>query len=134
MDTPSFPLYVNGVFLDVQGQITPYSVVRSGRNSNSSEILCMSSLPTNFRWTSEREKVVTSILDAQGQLTVRYSRNSHSDKLLCMFSLLASMKTTQSKTAEKKRQHCFPHYKLIVIFLDAQGHLIPQSMVGSGRT
>ena len=32
-----------GNFLDAQGQLTPSSVVRSGRNSNSSEILCMSS-------------------------------------------------------------------------------------------
>ena len=49
-----------GNFLDTQGQLTPKSVVRSGRNSNSSEILCMSSLsasikrigskPTQKRW------------------------------------------------------------------------------------
>ena len=35
-----------GNLLNVQGQLTPKSVVRSGRNSNSSEILCISSLPT----------------------------------------------------------------------------------------
>ena len=33
-----------GNFLDAQGQLTPLSVVRSGQNSNSSEILCMSLL------------------------------------------------------------------------------------------
>ena len=38
-----------GYFLDAQGQLTPQSVVRSGRNSNSSEILWMSSLPTNLK-------------------------------------------------------------------------------------
>ena len=38
-----------GNFLNAQGQLTPYSVVRSGRNSNSSEILCMSSLPASIR-------------------------------------------------------------------------------------
>ena len=36
-------------FLDAQGQLTPSSVVRSGRNSNSSEILCMSSLPASIK-------------------------------------------------------------------------------------
>ena len=30
-------------FSDAQGQLTPLSVVRSGRNSNSTRILCMTS-------------------------------------------------------------------------------------------
>ena len=36
-------------FLDAQGQLTPYSVVESGRNSNSSKLLCMSSLPASIK-------------------------------------------------------------------------------------
>ena len=36
-------LYIN--FSDAQGQITPESVVVSGRNLNSSKLSCMSSLP-----------------------------------------------------------------------------------------
>ena len=35
--------------LDAQGQLTPLSVVRPGRKSNSSEILCMSSLPASIK-------------------------------------------------------------------------------------
>ena len=46
-----------GTFLDTQGRLTPWSVVRSGRKSNSSEILCMSSLPSI---KNNREKVETS--------------------------------------------------------------------------
>ena len=38
-----------GNFLDAQGQLTPLSVVPPGRNSNSSEILCMSSLPASIK-------------------------------------------------------------------------------------
>ena len=38
------------------------------------------------------------------------------------------------KTAEKKWQHRFPHYKSMGYFSDAQGQLTPQSVVGSGRT
>ena len=39
-----------GYFLDAQGQLTLQSVVRSsGRNSNSSKILCMSSLPASLK-------------------------------------------------------------------------------------
>ena len=43
METPFSHYKSMGNFLDAQGQLTPKSVVRSGRNSNSSEILCMSS-------------------------------------------------------------------------------------------
>ena len=37
------------IFLEAQGQLTPYSVVRPGRNSNLSEILCMSLLPASIK-------------------------------------------------------------------------------------
>ena len=38
-----------GNFLDAQGQLTPLSVVQPGLNLNSSEILCMSSLPASIK-------------------------------------------------------------------------------------
>ena len=38
-----------GIFQDAQGQLTPQSLVRSGRISNSSEILWMSSLPASMK-------------------------------------------------------------------------------------
>ena len=45
-----FPHYkYMGNFLNVQGQLTPKSVVRSGLNSNSSEILCMSLLSASIK-------------------------------------------------------------------------------------
>ena len=62
-----------GFFLDAQGQLTPLSGVRSCRNWNSSEILCMSSLP-------------------------------------------ASIKRIKSKTTDKRRRNCFPHYKSMGTF------------------
>ena len=49
-----------GNVLDAQVQLTPQSVVRSGRNSNSSEILCMFSLSASIkkdRIKTYREKV-----------------------------------------------------------------------------
>ena len=48
IETPFSHYKSMGNVLDAQGKLTPYTVVRSGRNSNSSEILCMSSLPANF--------------------------------------------------------------------------------------
>ena len=49
METPFSPLQVFGKFFRPQGQLTPLSVVQSCRNSNSSEILCMSSLPASIK-------------------------------------------------------------------------------------
>ena len=81
------------------------------------------------RIDSNREKVVTSFFDAQGQLTlkslVRSGRISNSSKLLCMSSLPVSMKKTRSKTVEKKWQHRFLHYKSMGVFLDLQGQVTP---------
>ena len=44
-----FTLYIR--FSDAQVQITPESVVVSGRNLNSSKLTCMSSLPARLKKT-----------------------------------------------------------------------------------
>ena len=49
METPFSHYKSMGNVLDAQGQQTPKSVVQSGRNSNPSKILCMSSLPANIK-------------------------------------------------------------------------------------
>ena len=49
METPFSHYQSIGNVLDAQGQLTMLSVVRSGRNSNSSEIVCMSSLPASIK-------------------------------------------------------------------------------------
>ena len=46
----SFPHYKSmGIFSDAQGQLTPLSVVGSGRISNSCKLLCMSQLPASIK-------------------------------------------------------------------------------------
>ena len=49
METPFSHYKSMGDFFYAQGQLTPKSVVRTGRNWNLSEILCMSSLPASIR-------------------------------------------------------------------------------------
>ena len=44
-----FPIKSMGNFLDAQGQQTQWSVIRSGQNSNGSEILSMSSLHASIK-------------------------------------------------------------------------------------
>ena len=47
-----------GIFPDAQGQLTPQSLVRSGRISNSSEILWMSSLPASMKKIGSKMKAL----------------------------------------------------------------------------
>ena len=58
MQTPFSHDKCMGNFLDIQGQLTPKSVVQllpaPDRNSNSSEILCMSSLPASIKRTGSK--------------------------------------------------------------------------------
>ena len=48
LETPFSHYKYMGNFLDAQGHLTPKGGVRSGRNSNSSEILYLSSLPVSL--------------------------------------------------------------------------------------
>ena len=117
-------LYSN--FSDAQVQITLVLVVVSGRNLNSSKLLCMSSLPARMRMIdlkmTELEcsqdfshyKSMGIFPDAQGQLTlqslVRSGRISNTSEMLWMFSLPASMKNIRSKMKALECSQHFPHY------------------------
>ena len=75
--------------------------------------------------------------DAQGQIipepVVVSGRNLTKSKRSGMFLLPARMKMIQSKLKELEWSQHFSKYKSSGIFLDAQGQLIPQSLVRSGR-
>ena len=47
-----------GIFPDAQGQLTPQSLVRSGRISNPSEMLWMSSLPASMKKIRSKMKAL----------------------------------------------------------------------------
>ena len=67
-----------GIFPDAQGQLTPKSLVRSGRISNSSEMLLMSSLSLSMKKIRSKKKrgarmfttFYVNFSDAQGQITL----------------------------------------------------------------
>ena len=117
-------LYIN--FSDVQGQITLVLVVVSGRNLNSSKLLCMSSLPARMRLIKSKMKEIECsqdfshyksmgiFPDTQGQLTpqslVRSGRISNLSEMLWMSSLPASMKKIRSKI---EALECSQHYTSI---------------------
>ena len=60
VETSFFPVIsLMGIFSDVQGQLTPQSVVQSVWNSNSSELSCMSLLPASMKrngWKTAQKK------------------------------------------------------------------------------
>ena len=117
-------LYIN--FSDAQGQITLELVVVSGRNLNSSKLLCMSSLPPRMRMIESKMKELEYsqdfshyksmgiFPDAQGQLTqqslVKSGPNSNSSKILWLSLLPASMKKIRSKMKALACSQYFPHY------------------------
>ena len=134
-----------GIFPDAQGQLTPQSLVRSGRISNSSEILFINVLvtckyeedPIKNRGARVFTTLYVNFSDAQGQITLESvvvsGRNLNSSKLSCMSSLPARMRVIKSKMKELECSQDYPHYKSMGIFPDAQGQLTPQSLVRSGR-
>ena len=117
-------LYSN--FSDAQGQITLVLVSVSGRNLNSSNFSCMSSLPARMWMIDSKMKELecsqdfshyTSMgifPDAQGQLTpqslVRSGRILNSSEMLWMSLLPASMKKIRSNMKALEWTQHFPHY------------------------
>ena len=133
-----------GIFTDAQGQLTPQSLVRSGRISNSSRDVMDVLVTCKYEKDpikNEGARVDTTLYsnfsDAQGQITLVLvsvsGRNMNSSKLSCMSSLPARMRMIDSKMKELEWSQDFSHYKSMGIFQIAQGQLTPQSLVRSGR-
>ena len=123
-----------GIFPDAQGQLTPQSLVRSGRDFMDVLITCKYE---EDPIKNEGARVVTTlyinISDAQGQITlvlvVVSGRNLNSSKLSCMSLLPARMRMIKSKMKELECSQDFSHYKSMGIFPVAQEQLTPQSLV-----
>ena len=129
-----------GIFSDAQGQLTQQSLVRSGRISNSSDILWMSSLPASMKKIQLKMKALDCsqdfshyksmgiFSDAQGQLTqqslVRSGRISNSSDILWMSSLPASMKKIRSKMKALEWTQHFLHYNCMVA-METSGRIWP---------
>ena len=132
-----------GIFPDAQGQLTPQSLVRSGRISKSSEILLI--LVTckyeEDPIKNEGARVLTTLninfSDAQEQITLKLvvvsCRNLNSSKLSCMSFLSARMRMIETKLKGLECSQDFSHYKSMGSFPDDQWQLTSQSLVRSGR-
>ena len=116
-----------GIFPAAQGQLTLKSMVGSGRISNLSTTLLLSSLPAKMKKIRSKMKALecsqnntSHFSDAQGQITfelvVVSGRNLNSSKLSCMSSLPARMRMIESNMKELECSQDFSHYKYMEIF------------------
>ena len=132
-----------GIFTDAQGQLTPQSLVRSGRISNSSEMLWLSLLPASMKkirskmkaleWTQHYTAIFRRARADNSGVGVGIWPKFELIQALCMSSLPARMRMIDSKMKELEWSQDFSHYKSMGIFQDAQRQLTPQSLVRSGR-
>ena len=116
-----------GIFPDTQGQLTPQSMVGSGRNFE---------FVRDFMVVLVTCKNEDDPIKNQGQITLESvmvsSQNLNQSKLSCMYLLPARMKMIQSKMKEVEWSQHFSHYKSKGIFQDTQGQRTPQSLIRSG--
>ena len=100
-----------------QGQITPKSVVGSGRNSNSSKILCMKMNSLEWPQHFSHYKSMGIFRFTQGQLTpqplVRSAPNSNSVQTLWLSLLPERMKRIRSIMRTLEWPQGFLHYNLM---------------------
>ena len=114
-------------FSDIQGQLTPKSVMESCPISNSFQLLWLVLLSARTKNIHPKMKVLEwsqhfshyksmgIFLDAQGQLThkslVQSCRISNPLEILWLSSLPARIKKNQSKMKELEWSQDIPHYK-----------------------
>ena len=130
-----------GIFTDAQGQLTPQSLVRSGRISNSSEMLWMSSLPASMKkirskikaleWTQHFPHYNSMVaMETSGRIWLNF------ELIQALIHVLITCKYEKNpikNSGENVMTSFSPNYKSMGIFPDAQGQLTPQSLVRSGR-
>ena len=131
-------LYIK--FSDVQGQITLVFVVVSGRNSNSSKLSCMSSLPARMRLIKSKMKELECSQDfSHFSHFSRRSRASNSAVLGPIwpnFELVLDVMdvlTYQYEEDTIKNRGARVSTTLNIIFSDAQGQITLELVVVSDR-
>ena len=130
-----------GIFSDVQGQLTPQSVVQSGQNSNSSELSYNSLLPASMErngWKTAEKKWRHRFSHDN---PICYHGNQWSDLAECRthqssltyYYYLQAWKVPDQEQQRKIGDIVFSIISLWGFFSDVQGQLTPQSVVQSGR-
>ena len=114
-----------------QGQVTPKWLIRSGRNSNSSEILCLSWLPASLTKIRSKMNALAlrhhfPIISLWEMFQMLKAPNSVGCPIWPKFELVRDFmpalvtckfeKKSDKKTTENRWRHHFSHYMLIGAF------------------
>ena len=129
-----------GFFSYAQGRLTLQSLVRSGRISNSSEMLWMFSLPASMKkilskmkaleWTQHFPHYNSMVaMETSGRIWP----NLELIQALIHVLIYCKYEKNPIKNSGENVMTSFSHYKSMGIFPDDQGQLTPQSLVRSGR-
>ena len=136
--------HYTSLFSDAQWQITPKSVVVSGRNFKLFKLLCMSSLPARMKMIQSKMKELEwsqhfPIINIWGffqKLKDSSLRSPLSDvaKISNSFTTLwLSLLPAKIKKIRSKNEGARVFTKLYINLSDAQGQMTPESVVVSGR-
>ena len=131
-------------FSDVQGQITLVFVVVFGRNSNSSKLSCMSSLPARMKMIESKMKELECSQDFSHYKSMGFfSRRSRASKSAVLgpiwpnFELVLDVMnvlvTYQYEEDPIKKRGASVFTTLYINFSDAQGQISLELAVVSGR-
>ena len=136
-------LYIN--FSDPQGQITLELLVVSGRNSCSSKLLCMSSLPARMSMIDSKMKELECsqdfshyksmriFPDVQGQLTLQSTVRT-GQILNPVQDFMVVLLTCKNEEDPIKNRGARVFTTLYINFSDAQGQITLELVVVSGQT
>ena len=128
-----------GIFPDTQWKLTPQSFIRSGRISNSSEMLWMFSLPASMKKVRSKIKALECSTLYSNFRCAKADNSGVGGGIWPKFELIQAVLVTckneddRIKKAELEYSQYFYHYKPMGIFPDVQGQVTPQSLVRSGR-
>ena len=110
------------LILDAQGHLTPKGVVRSGRISNSSKILCLSSLPASLTMIGSKLKA----LAWRDRFPYCKSMGAFCSMATSLMKKKQPFPHPTDDTYERASLETpFSHYKSMGNYLDSQGHRTP---------
>ena len=128
-----------GIFSGAQGQLTPQSVIGSGRNSNSFKLSMHVIITCKYEkdWLKTAEKKwqhrfsIITLSVAMGTSS-RIWPNFKVIQALMYVIVTCKYEIDPKRIAVKKWQHRFSHFTSMGIFSGTQEQLTPQSVVRSG--
>ena len=123
-----------GIFPDAKGQLTPQSLVRSGRFIEL--VRDVMDVLITFQYEEDLIKNRGTRVFTTFYINFSDEQGPKFELILAFMHVLVTCKNEDDRLKMKELEcsQDFSHFKSMGIFSDAQGQLTPQSLVRSGRT